>query len=97
MFARIATTESQPERLDEMMRRLQEQTMPVLKDQKGFRGAFGMIDRTNGTAVAISLWETQEDEQASVAAVAQARAQALQQAGVTETTTIEVFEVAVQV
>ena len=97
MFARIATTQSQPGRLDDLVRGLQEQTVPVLQGQKGFRGAFGMIDRTNGKAVAIALFETEEDERASFAAVAAARHQALQHAGVPDTTTVEVFELAVQV
>ena len=97
MYARIATTESQPGRLDDMVRGLREQTMPVLRAEKGFRGGFGLIDRTSGKAVAIALFETREDERASFAAVAEARRQALQRAGVPDTTTIEVFEVAVQV
>ena len=60
MFARVATTQSQPERLEEIMRRLRDQTVPVLQAQKGFRGCYGMVDRESGKAVAISLWETEE-------------------------------------
>ena len=97
MYARIATTASQPDRLDDAMGRIREQTVPLLQDQKGFRGAYWLLDRETGKAVAISLWETHEDERASIAAIARSRNQALQQAGVPDTTTVEVFEVALQI
>ena len=96
MFARIATTQSQPDQYEEIIRRIREQTVPVLQAQKGFRGFYGMVDRKSGKALGMSLWETEADERASLAAVARSRDQALQQAGITETTTVEVFEVTVQ-
>src|SRR5262245_79847 len=57
MFARIATSQSQPEQVEEMIRRLREQTVPVMQGQEGFRGFYGLVDRKSGKALGISLWE----------------------------------------
>jgi heme-degrading monooxygenase HmoA len=96
MYARMATVYSQPDRLEEVVRNVLEQTVPVVRAQKGFRGFYLLVDRATGKGHGLSLWETEEDERASRSAVAGPRDQAAQQGGATQPPTLEFFEVVVQ-
>lgn len=54
---------------------LKEQAVPVVREQKGFRGMTASVDRSKGVVGLISLWETPEDREASFAAMASLRQQ----------------------
>ena len=62
MYIRITRVRFDPARYDEVMA-LAGDLVAALRHQPGFHGHYGAGDRTSGTAVAISLWDTQEHAQ----------------------------------
>ena len=68
MYIRITRGRLDPARYDEAAA-FTEDLVAALRQQPGFQGYYGAGDRTNGTAVAISLWDTQEHAQVDRAAL----------------------------
>ena len=81
MFARVTTVLGQADRLDEGIRTFREQTAPLVQGQPGFQGAYLLVDRQQGKALAISLWDSESAMQQSEQAIAPQRTQAVQQMG----------------
>jgi heme-degrading monooxygenase HmoA len=71
----------------------QEQALPVLRQQPGFRGATASVDRSSGAVGVLSLWETAADREASFDALRGAREEA--QAAMGGAATVENYEQAV--
>ena len=92
MFARVTTVLGQPDRLDEGIRVFREQITPLVQGQPGFQGAYLLVDRERGKALAISLWESEQAMQQTEEAIAQQRTQAAQQMGAS-TPAVERYEV----
>ena len=65
MDARVNSRQVPPEKLDEAIRMYQETSLPERKTHKGFVGAYVLTDRSTGKILAISLWETEADAEAS--------------------------------
>lgn len=65
MFARLTITQMKKERQQEGVNLYQESAAPVVKAQKGFRGAYLLSDPETGKGISISLWESREDAVAS--------------------------------
>ncbi len=61
MFARLLRITTKIERIDEAAKLFEESVIPLLKNQKGYKGAYFMTDRKTGVSVAITLWENEED------------------------------------
>ena len=93
MYARVTTVQGQADRLEEGIRTFQEQTVPFLRGQAGFKNAYLLVDRQQAKALAISVWESEEAMQQTEEAIAQQRQQAAQQMGAS-TPTVERYEVA---
>ena len=72
MYLRIARVRFDPAQYDEVWALIEalvaEALVVTLRQQPGFQGYYGAGDRTNGTAVAVSLWDTQEHAQLDCAA-----------------------------
>lgn len=94
MFARVQTFHQPAEKLDELTKLAREQ-LPTARDLPGFRGFSYLIDRDNGKALVISLWETEEDLRQLEANNASTREHIKAGAGV-ESPLAETFEVALQ-
>ena len=94
MFARVTRLQGQVDRLDQGIRIFQEQTLPVVQAQSGFTGAYLLVDRQQGTALAISMWDSEGAMQQSEHDIAEQRTQAAQQMGAGEPT-VEHYEVVV--
>jgi len=62
MFARVLTFQFQanPE-LEAQMQKLEQEFMPVLREQKGFVKLYELLDRVNGKGLQIHFWETEAD------------------------------------
>jgi quinol monooxygenase YgiN len=71
MHARVNATEWDPEKAEEGIRLTEETIIPSYQEQPGFRGYFLLTEPGGERAMAITMWETKEDMEAS-AAVAQA-------------------------
>ncbi len=92
MYARVTTVQGQADRLDGGIRAFREQTVPTVQGQAGFAGAYLLVDRQTGTALSITLWESEQAMQQTEAAIAQQRQHAAQQLGAS-TPTVERYEV----
>jgi quinol monooxygenase YgiN len=71
MHARVNVTEWNPEKAEEGIRLTEETIIPSYQQQPGFRGYFLLTEKGGERAMAITMWETEEDMAAS-APVAQA-------------------------
>jgi heme-degrading monooxygenase HmoA len=95
MFARVQTVNQPAEKLDHLTKIAREQ-LPAARDLPGFRGFQYLVDRENGKALVISLWETEEDLRQVEANAASMREDTQAEAGI-ESPPSELFEVALRV
>jgi heme-degrading monooxygenase HmoA len=66
MYARVNTTEWNPEQLEAAMRLTEEKIIPGYQGHPGFRGYILLTEPASGErAVAITLWDTEEDRESS--------------------------------
>lgn len=96
MFARVSTVQGSPDRLEEAVRQYRDELVPAARQQRGFKGAYLLVDRGTGKGMSITLWATEDDLRASDTWADQQRAQAAQTAGGSGALTREVYEVGVQ-
>ncbi len=61
MFARVLRIKIKIERIDEAAKLFEESVIPLLKNQKGYKGAYFLTDRKTGVSIPITLWESDED------------------------------------
>jgi hypothetical protein len=81
MYARHVTVHGSPDRLDKAVLSVRDNVLPVLQRCAGFKGQLLLIDRAKGEAIGISLWDTEENMNASEEKVAPARQQTADQVG----------------
>jgi quinol monooxygenase YgiN len=65
MHARVNATEWDPEKVDEGIRLTEEVIIPSYQERPGFRGYFLLTEPGGERAMAITMWETEEDMEAS--------------------------------
>ena len=65
MHARVIIAQYHPGKADEGMQMYHESVLPVARQQRGFKGAMALLDRSTGKGLSITLWETEADAQAS--------------------------------
>ncbi len=61
MHVRAVTVRIQPGKTQEAIDVYKDSVIPAAKAQKGFQGVYLMTDASSGKALAISVWETEED------------------------------------
>jgi len=61
MFARQTIFHYKIHGLDNAIKIIKESIVPAAKSQKGYHGFYFMIDRKTGKAVAIAIWDSEED------------------------------------
>jgi hypothetical protein len=81
MYARHVTVHGSAENVDEGIRMVREEVLPVLQQCQGFQGQLMLVDRAKGEAIGISLWDTEEDMNASEEKVNASRQQAVKSMG----------------
>jgi len=72
MFTRAVTFTGATD-IDAGMRYMQDTVTPLLREQKGFRGATASADRSAGVMGVLTLWETEADRDASEGTLVKAR------------------------
>jgi len=82
MFVRRTRVEGSPEKLEQTIQNYQQQLLPVMKQDAGFKGAVLLANRATGAAQSVTLWETAEAERASRPTAERLRTQAEQSSGV---------------
>ncbi len=68
MYARVLTATVDPGGLEELARALQEAMQTTIKLRQGFKHAFVLTDPTTNKVMSITMWETEADREAHVAA-----------------------------
>lgn len=96
MFARVSIIEGSPAGIDEAIRFMRETAIPEARSMQGFKGSYVLVDRKTGKQMAIALWETEADLNASTEAAKRLRAQYVQ-AATAQPPKVEVYEVAIQI
>jgi heme-degrading monooxygenase HmoA len=92
MFARVQTVHQPAEKLDALAKLAGEQ-LAAAPELPGFKELYYLIDRDNGKALVITLWETEADLRQLEANNGAVRAQVRAEARI-ESPASEVFEVA---
>jgi heme-degrading monooxygenase HmoA len=83
MFARASTLEGPPDQVDEGLRYVREQVLPMMQQQDGFKGFIALGDRQSGKVLGISFWESEQAMQASEEAGNRARSESAEAVGAT--------------
>lgn len=61
MYARLSTLQFEPEKLNDVLKIVEESVLPAAKEQAGNRGFTVMSDPETGKVVVISMWESEDD------------------------------------
>ena len=61
MFVRQITANLKPGKFDLLSKRLNDEVIPLLKKQKGFRDELSFFDEQKDEAITMSFWETKQD------------------------------------
>ena len=65
MFARIGTWQGSAEELDRWIARSREQVKPRIADDPGLVAAYWLVDRSAGTGLIVTLWQSETAMRAS--------------------------------
>ena len=68
MLARLHTLEATPEQYEAGLGIVQDDLMPWARENSGFCGAIGLVDRDGGKALLLTLWADEEARSASAEA-----------------------------
>jgi heme-degrading monooxygenase HmoA len=61
MYARTGVSRMKPGKMDEAIAMYRDSVVPLLKEQKGFKGLYWLVDRKTDKYTVITLWETEPD------------------------------------
>ena len=61
MHARTGVSRMKPGKMDEAIAMYRDSVLPLLKEQKGFKGLYWLADRKTDKYTVITLWETEPD------------------------------------
>jgi heme-degrading monooxygenase HmoA len=95
MHARTTTIEGQPDAIDEAVRQVESEVLPLLREQAGFKGFTLHVDRSSGKVVGTSYWESQQAMDASEEAVSAPREEAARRGGASSAPVVERYEVVI--
>ncbi len=93
MHARHSALQVSPEKIDDMLARLREDQVPLLREQRGYKGFTIHADRASGSVVGISYWESEEDLRASEEVADRARSEAAETGDASAEPEVSRFEV----
>ncbi len=93
VFVRQNTVAGAPERIDNAIKFMEKQALPVVRALKGYRALLMNVDRMTGRSTVITVWDTRADLEASEAKVSGLRREAANAAGATDVK-VEIFETA---
>ncbi len=61
MYAQVVRVQLQAGKADEAVATFSGSVMPAAQQQKGFKNAYFLVDRTTNKAIGLSLWESETD------------------------------------
>ena len=96
MYARLTTIQGSPEKLEDAIRVIENDVIPTSKALPGFKNGYWFADRKSGKMIALTLFETEKDVEASEAAASQLRKTSTEKLGA-EVKNVERFELIARV
>lgn len=93
MHARVTTLAGSPDDIDAGIANFRENVVPYVRDEG--KGSILLVDRANGKALSITLWEDEEAMRASDERANALRAAAAREIGATQEPGVDRYEVAV--
>ena len=93
MFARVSTFQGPPDQTAEGIRLAREQILPAARLQDGFKGIYILFDRQSGRSLSMTLWESEQEMQASEQAAYRACTESAEASG-EKVVAVERYEVA---
>jgi hypothetical protein len=90
-FARLNTISGNPSKIDNSIKFMEKQVLPVLQAQRGFRALIMNVDRMTGRSTVSTVWESLADLEASESKISSLRRDAADAAGAKDVT-VEIFE-----
>jgi hypothetical protein len=93
VFVRQNTVAGTPERVDNVIKFMEQQVLPVLRTLKGYRALLMNVDRMTGRSTVATVGDTRADLEASEAKVSGLRRDAAAAAGAADVK-VEIFETA---
>ena len=94
MYARVTNTQVSVDKIDEAVSIWKDKLVPRLEQAKGFKGVYVMGDRETGKGLSITLWETKEDADATLAM--QPQSLALFEGLLSGTPSVDTYEIVFQ-
>jgi quinol monooxygenase YgiN len=94
VWARVITGTGRTDRLDEAVAAINDRGLPIMREQKGYRGFIAGANRETGKAITAAIFDTRDDLEASNAAMSEFRQQIREQGDVSDLKA-QVFEIAV--
>ena len=61
MFARFTNVHVKLHKIDAVINLYKKSVIPAAKTQKGYKGAYLMVDRSTGKGVSVTMWDSEED------------------------------------
>jgi len=61
MFARLTIIYTEIGSIDKASELFKESVIPAFRTQKGYQGAYFLIDRNSGKSICMSLWDSEQD------------------------------------
>ena len=95
MHARVTTIQGQPDAVEDAVRQVESEVLPLLGKQEGFKGFTLHVDRSTGKLVGTSYWESQEAMDSSEEAVSGPREEAARRGGASGVAAVERYEVVI--
>jgi hypothetical protein len=92
-FVRLNTVVGAPDKIDDVVKFMQKQVLPVLQAQKGYRATVVNANRLTGRSTVSTVWDTLADLEASESKVSGLRRGAADAAGASDVK-VEIFETA---
>jgi heme-degrading monooxygenase HmoA len=71
MYARVTRVGIKVEKIEDAIRKSEQEISPDLENDEGFKGFYVLGNRESGDSLVITMWETAEAEESSRAKVAQ--------------------------
>jgi heme-degrading monooxygenase HmoA len=65
VYARVSTLEGPADQVDQGMRHVREQVLPLIQQQDGYKGFIALSDPQGGKVIGVSFWESEQAMQAS--------------------------------
>ena len=95
MHARVSTLQVDASRIDDTVRELEEESIPSLEQNDGYKGFTLMADRQSGRLLGVSFWESEDAMKQAEQVGEETRRRAAETGGASGEPQVDRFEVVI--